>query len=94
MTSNRRKRTPLTLVSLGRLGLSFATVTHLGPFSKSKFNLKSDRVNLDAPASHIVSAIFTQCLGYTVQNGTGKVYQARKFKCTTAALAVNPIPLG
>ena len=85
MTSNRRKRTPLTLVSLGSLGLSFATVTHLGPFSKSKFNLKSDRVNLDAPASHIVSALFTQCPGDTVQTEPGKVDPARKFKCTTAA---------
>ena len=28
-------------------------ITHLGPFSKSKFNLKSDRVNLVAPASPI-----------------------------------------
>ena len=27
--------------------------THLWPFSKSKFNLKSDRVNLVAPASPI-----------------------------------------
>ena len=32
--------------------------THLSPFSKSKFNLKSDRVNLVAPASPI------ECLLY------------------------------
>ena len=28
-------------------------IPHLWPFSKRKFNLKSDRVNLVAPASHI-----------------------------------------
>jgi len=32
-----------------------------------------------------VSALFTQCLGDTVQTGTGKVDLAGKFKCTTAA---------
>ena len=32
-----------------------------------------------------MSALFTQCLGDTVQIGTGKVDPARKFKCTTAA---------
>ena len=59
---------------------------HLWPFSKSEFNLKSDRVNLVAPASsYWVSALFTQCPGDTVQTGTGKVDPARKFKCTTAA---------
>ena len=31
-----------------------------------------------------MSALFTQCLGDTVQTGTGKVDPARKFKCTTA----------
>ena len=35
-----------------------AVPTHLWPFSKSKFNLKSDRVNLVAPASPI------ECLLY------------------------------
>ena len=32
--------------------------THLCPFSKSKFNLKSDRVNLVAPASPIECLIY------------------------------------
>ena len=32
--------------------------------------------------------LFTQGPGGTVQTGTGKVDQARKFKCTTAARAV------
>ena len=57
-------------------------VTHLWPCSKSKLNLKSDRVNLVAPASPI------ECLLYlpsTVQTGTGQVDPARKFKCTAAA---------
>jgi hypothetical protein len=60
---------------------------HLWPFSKSKFNLKSARVNFVALAgySYGVSALFTQCPGDTVQTGTGKVDPARKFKCTTAA---------
>ena len=34
-----------------------------------------------------MSALFTQCTGDTIQTGTGKVDQARKFKCTTAARA-------
>ena len=34
-----------------------------------------------------MSALFTQCLGDTVQTGTGNVDPARKFKCTTAARA-------
>ena len=54
--------------------------THLCPFSKSKFNLKSDRVNLVLLS---VCFIYTQCPGDTVQTGTGKVDPARKFKCTT-----------
>ena len=60
-----------------------AIFTHLWAFSKSKFYIKSDRVNLVAPASHI------ECLFYlpgdTVQTGTGKVDPTRKFKCTTTA---------
>ena len=51
--------------------------THLWTFSKSKFNLKSDHVNL--------VLLFTQCPGDTIKTGTGKVDPARKFKCTTAA---------
>ena len=35
-----------------------ANLTHPLPFSKSKFNLKSDRVNLVAPASHIVCLLY------------------------------------
>ena len=35
-----------------------------------------------------VSASFTQCLGDTVQSGTGKVDPARTFKCTTAVRGV------
>ena len=53
------------------------------PDTSVKFSLKSDRVNLVAPASHI------ECLFYlpgdTVQTGTGKVDPTRKFKCTTTA---------
>ena len=48
--------------------------------------MKSDRVNLVAPAiSCWLSALLTQCPRGTVQTGTGKVDPARKFKCTTAA---------
>ena len=60
--------------------ISIMIPTHLWTFSKSKFNLKSDRVNLVAP-----SAWFTLCPGDTLQTGTGKVDPARKFKCATAA---------
>ena len=38
--------------------MKYKLLTHLWPFSKSKFNLKSDRVNLVAPASPI------ECLLY------------------------------
>ena len=70
--------------------LEVESYTHPWPFSKSKFNLKSDRVNLVAPAmSYLVSALFTRCPGDTVQTGTGKVDSARKFKYTTAACAYN-----
>ena len=59
---------------------------HFWPFSKSKFNPKSDRVNFFAPASPIeVSALFTQCPGDKVQTWTGQLDPARKFKCTAAA---------
>ena len=60
--------------------------THPSPFSKSKFKLKSDHVNLVAQASPIECLpMLTHCPGDTVQTGTGKVDPARKFKCTTAA---------
>ena len=49
---------------------------------KSKINLKSDRVNLVAPASSI------ECPGDTVRTWTGKVDPAREFKCTPAARGV------
>ena len=62
-------------------------ITHPWPFSKSKFNLKSDRINVAAPASPII----TQCPGDTVQTGTGKVDPARKFKCTTAARDITTV---
>ena len=38
-------------------------LTHPWPFSKSKFNLKSDRVNLVAPASHGL-VLLSVCLIY------------------------------
>ena len=41
-----------------RRGHSRCTNTHLWSFSKSKFNLKSDRVNLVAPASSIECLIY------------------------------------
>ena len=75
---------PLSLGSLQKKMLRVKN-RHLWPFGKSKFNLKSDRVNLVAPASPTMSALFTQWPGDTVQTGTGKVDPARKFKCTTAA---------
>ena len=65
-----------------------AIFTHLWAFSKSKFNIKSDRVNLVAPASHIECLLYLptdQSPRDTVQTGTGRVDPARKFKCTTAA---------
>ena len=36
----------------------FSLLTHLWPFSKSKFNLKYDRVNLVAPASPIECVLY------------------------------------
>ena len=48
---------------------------HLWTFSKSKLNLKSDRVNLVAPACPIQCALFTQCPGDTIQTGTGSEIQ-------------------
>ena len=40
-----------------------------------------------------MSALLTQSPGDTVQTGTGKVDPARKFKCTTAARALNGVSL-
>ena len=54
--------------------LKINSIKHLWPFSKSKFNLKFNRINLVSPASPIwVPALFTQCLDDKVQTGTGKV---------------------
>ena len=57
------------------------------PLAQIQFNLKSDGVNLVAPASPI------ECLLYlpNVQTGTGKVDPARKFKCTTDARDISVI---
>ena len=57
------------------------------PFSKIKFNLKSDRVNLVASARVLLSVcfIYPMCPSDTIKTGTGKVDPVRKFKCTTAA---------
>ena len=58
--------------------------THLWPFSKSKFKLNSDRVNLVAPASPIECLLYLPNVqtnvGDTVQTVAGKVDPARKFK--------------
>ena len=40
-------------------GSKEAYKTHLSPFNKSKFNLKSDRVNLVAPANPIHTARYS-----------------------------------
>ena len=50
--------------------------------SKSKFNLKSDRVNLVAPASPYECLLFYPMSG---RYSTNWVDPARKFKYTTAA---------
>ena len=57
-------------------------LTHLCPFSKSKFNLyKALSLTVSTMLLWLVLSIE---LG-TVQTGTRKVDPARKFKCTTAA---------
>ena len=61
-------------------------LSYFNASSKSKFYLKSDRVNLATPASPI------ECPGDTLQIQTGNVDPARKFKCTTAARASTPHP--
>ena len=47
--------------TLQNCDVSCSLDTHLWTFSKSKLNLKYDRVNLVAPTSPIESALFTQC---------------------------------
>ena len=42
--------------------------THLWPFSKSKFHLKSDRVNLVAPASPIECLLYLPMSGWYCTN--------------------------
>ena len=67
--------------------------TQLRPFSKSKFNLKSDRVNLVAPGSLSVCFIYPYPYpGDTVQTGTGKVDSAWKFKCARGHLKLRDSP--
>jgi len=62
--------------------LFYFGLTHLCPFSKSKFNLyKALSLTVSTMLLWLVLSIE---LG-TVQTGTGKVDPARKFKCTTAA---------
>ena len=56
------------------------TCTHLSPFSKRKFNLKSDRIYIGAPAVVLLSVCFIYPM-----SGTGKVDLA--WKCTTTARA-------
>ena len=53
----------------------FVIITHLWPWSKSKFNLKSDRVNLVAPASSIKRLLYlpnVRAIQYKL--GRGKVH--------------------
>ena len=55
------------------------------PFSKSKLNLKTDRVNLVAPASPIECLLYLPNVRRYSTNCDRKGWPARKFKCTTAA---------
>ena len=57
-------------------------ITHLRPFSKSKFNLYEA---LSLTASTLLHRLVLSIELGTVQTGTGKVDPAWKFKCTTAA---------
>ena len=57
------------------------TITHLCPFSKSKFNLYQAKSLTASTLLHRL-VLFLE-LG-TVQTGTGKIDPALKFKCTTA----------
>ena len=67
--------------------LYLLSIMHPWPFSKSKFNLKSDRVNLVAPASPIECLLHLPNV-WAIQSGTEKVDPARTFKCTTAVRGV------
>ena len=60
-------------------------ITHLCPFSKSKFNLYEA---LSLTASTLLRRLVLSIELGTVQTGTGMVDLARKFKCTTAARGV------
>ena len=50
----------------------FVIITHLWPWSKSKFNLKSDRVNLVAPASSIKRLLYLLMSGRYSTNWDGE----------------------
>jgi len=61
---------------------------HLWPSSKSKFNLKSNRVNLVASASAIECLLYlpyVPSIQYIHRDRNASVDPARKFKCTTSA---------
>ena len=58
------------------------SVTHLCPFSKSKFNLYEA---LSLTTSTLLHRLVLSIKLSTVQTRIGKVDPARKFKCTTAA---------
>jgi len=65
--------------------------THLCPFSKSKFNLKSDRVNLVAPASPIECLIYlpnVQCTNLDRKGWPGSEIQIY-YVCPRAVLILN-----
>ena len=57
--------------------------THLWPYSKSKFNLKSDRVELVAPACFLIYLPNVRAIQYKL--GPEIVDMARNFNCITAA---------
>ena len=87
LITSKRNPSDLILWIMKRKILPFVCLgqTHLWPFSKSKFNVKSDRVNLVAPASPIKYLLYLPN-GRTKQYKLGpwKVDPTRKFKCTTA----------
>ena len=77
LITSKRNPSALILWIMKRKILPFVCLgqTHLWPFSKSKFNVKSDRVNLVAPASPI------KCLLY-LPNGRTKQYKLGPEKLT------------
>ena len=77
LITSKRNPSALILWIMKRKILPFVCLgqTHLWPFSKSKCNVKSDRVNLVAPASPI------KCLLY-LPNGRTKQYKLGPEKLT------------